>query len=193
MPSAESVETAFYKALARGDLASVMALWADDDAIVCNHPSGPRLIGRGAVESSFREILSHGGLQIEPTRVHAVRTADMAVHSLIECITVSGPGGTQEIEVIATNIFVRTPGGWRLLMHHAGVAEDEDDEAGDFDDEDGLSAQTDDSDPSVSMPEGWGPGRPASQRLGLLPGETDPLDSGEDSADRPPTDRRRLH
>lgn len=193
MQSAEAVETAFYKALAQGDLASVMALWADDDAIVCNHPSGPRLIGRGAVESSFREILSHGGLQIRPSRVHAVRTTDMAVHSLIECITVSGPGGTQEIEVIATNIFIRTPSGWRLLMHHAGVAEDEDDEAIDADYEDVLSVLSGDDEASSAAAEGWGPGRQAPRRPGLLPGEIDPLDSGDDSADRPPRDRRRLH
>lgn len=192
MQSAESVETAFYKALARGDLASVMSLWADDDAIVCNHPSGQRLIGRGAVESSFREILSHGGLQIRPSRIHAVRTTDMAVHSLIECITVSGPGGTQEIEVIATNIFVRTPGGWRLLMHHAGVAEDEDDEVDDIDDEDVLGALSGDAQTSATSAEGWVSGGPAARRPGLLPGETDPLDTGDD-ADRPPTDRRRLH
>lgn len=152
MPSAESVETAFYAALSKGDLNAVMALWADDDAIVCNHPSGPRLIGRTAVEASFRDILSHGGLHIRPSRVHAVRTADMAVHSLIEVIAVSGPGGTQEVEVIATNIFVRTPQGWRMLMHHAGVAEDEPDDSDDSDDSDDLE-DTDDAD---------GPGRDAS-------------------------------
>ncbi len=126
--SAEAVEAAFYAALARGEVGEVMALWADDDAIVCSHPSGPRLIGRAAIEASFRQILAQGGLQIRPSQIHAVRTADMAVHSLIECITVSGPEGPQDVEVIATNVFVRSPQGWSLLMHHAGVAEDDDDE-----------------------------------------------------------------
>ncbi len=150
--SAEAVEAAFYAALARGELAAVMALWADDDAIVCNHPSGPRLIGRAAIEESFRQILSHGGLQIRPSRVHAVRTADMAVHSLIECITVGGPEDPQDIEVIATNVFVRSPRGWSLLMHHAGVAED------DIDDDD-LDAEPPEAAEAV------GPGTEDRRRL----------------------------
>jgi ketosteroid isomerase-like protein len=150
--SAEAVEAAFYAALARGELAAVMALWADDDAIVCNHPSGPRLIGRAAIEESFRQILSHGGLQIRPSRVHAVRTADMAVHSLIECITVGGPEDPQDIEVIATNVFVRSPRGWSLLMHHAGVAED------DIDDDD-LEAEPPEAAEAV------GPGTEDRRRL----------------------------
>ncbi len=152
--SAEAVEAAFYAALARGELAAVMALWADDDAIVCNHPSGPRLIGRAAIEESFRQILARGGLVIRPSRVHAVRTADMAVHSLIECITVRGPEGPQDVEVIATNVFVRSPMGWSLLMHHAGVAEDDADEG-----DDELDPE------SADTAEAFGPGPDDRRRL----------------------------
>jgi ketosteroid isomerase-like protein len=186
--SAEAVEAAFYAALAQGEIRAVMALWADDDAIVCNHPSGPRLIGRAAIEESFRQILAHGGLHIRPSRVHAVRTADMAVHSLIECITVSGPGGPQDIEVIATNVFVRSPLGWRLLMHHAGVAEDEDDD--DLDQDADLEFEGADPDTQGAV-ERWGVG-PQGPAVSPVRG-TEPADDNDDDPHALPRDRRRLH
>ena len=37
--SAAEVEAAFYDALHRADLEALMALWADDEEIVCIHPA----------------------------------------------------------------------------------------------------------------------------------------------------------
>ena len=143
--TAEAAERAFYAAMADGDLDRMMALWADDDAAVCNHPGGPRLIGREAILSSFREIFAGGGVRIAVAGVHAWRNADVAVHSLIERIAVEGRGGTETVEVVATNVFVRSGGGWRILVHHAGVSETEDaaDADDDEDDEDTLPAWAD--------------------------------------------------
>ncbi|MEI7444942.1 MAG: nuclear transport factor 2 family protein [Burkholderiales bacterium] len=121
--TAEAAERAFYAAMADGDLDRMMALWADDDAAVCNHPGGPRLIGREAIRASFREIFSGGGVRVSVTGVHAWRSADVAVHSLIERIAVEGRAGTETVEVVATNVFVRATGGWRILVHHAGVSD----------------------------------------------------------------------
>jgi hypothetical protein len=39
----EDVETAFYEAIARADLGALMSVWADDEEIVCIHPTGQRL------------------------------------------------------------------------------------------------------------------------------------------------------
>lgn len=137
--TAEAAERAFYAAMADGDLDRMMALWADDDAAVCNHPGGPRLIGREAIRSSFREIFSGGGVRVAVAALHAWRSADVAVHSLIERIAVEGRAGTETVEVVATNVFVRSGGGWRILVHHAGVsdtAELADDVGEDEDEED---------------------------------------------------------
>jgi ketosteroid isomerase-like protein len=41
----EDVETAFYEAIARADLVALMSVWADDEEIVCIHPTGQRLSG----------------------------------------------------------------------------------------------------------------------------------------------------
>jgi ketosteroid isomerase-like protein len=45
----EDVETAFYEAIARADLAALMSVWADDEEIVCIHPTGQRLTGTDAI------------------------------------------------------------------------------------------------------------------------------------------------
>lgn len=139
--TAEAAERAFYAALADGDLDRMMALWADDDAAVCNHPGGPRLIGRDAIRRSFREIFAGGGVKVDTAAVQTWRNADVAVHSLIERISVDGRGGSEVVEVVATNVYVRSRQGWRILVHHAGVSEsDTDGEADDIDgeDDDGL-------------------------------------------------------
>ena len=48
--SPEDCEAQFYEALRDGDLERVMAVWADDDEIVCVHPGGARVeIGRAHV------------------------------------------------------------------------------------------------------------------------------------------------
>ncbi len=134
-PTAEAAEHAFYAAMAAGDLERMMTLWADDDAAVCNHPGGPRLIGLQAIRASFREIFAGGGVQIATAEVQAFRTADVAVHSLIERIAVDGRGGSEVVEVIVTNVFVRTGGDWRILVHHAGIFDSADESDAEEEDE----------------------------------------------------------
>lgn len=177
--TAEAVERAFYAAMADGDLDRMMALWADDDAAVCNHPGGPRLIGREAIHASFREIFSAGGVRIAVAAVHAWRSPDVAIHSLIERIAVEGRAGTETVEVVATNVFVRAAGGWRILVHHAGVS-DAVELADDLDDDD-------DDDTDDDLP-GW-----IGSRIGLdrPAGEPDDDDGTDGDARRPP--RGRLH
>ena len=46
--SAAEVEAAFYDALHRADLEALMALWADDEEIVCIHPGGAPADAAGA-------------------------------------------------------------------------------------------------------------------------------------------------
>ena len=42
-PTAQDAENAFYEALEHGDLEGMMAVWAEDEEIICVHPTGPRL------------------------------------------------------------------------------------------------------------------------------------------------------
>ena len=59
-PTAQDAEAAFYEALERADLALMMAVWSEDEDIVCVHPGGPRLAGQDQVRASWRQILAGG-------------------------------------------------------------------------------------------------------------------------------------
>jgi uncharacterized protein (TIGR02246 family) len=115
----DDVESAFYEALQRGDIEALMALWADDDEIVCVHPGGGRVIGTAAIRASFEAIFASGGIPVQVEQVHRLDHIHSALHHLVERVAVQGPQGEQTAWVLATNWYVKTPQGWRLASHHA--------------------------------------------------------------------------
>ncbi len=117
--SPDDVEAQLYQALQRGDIDKLMALWADDDEIVCVHPGGGRVIGPAAIRASFEAIFGGGGIPVRPEQVHRQGHISCAVHHLVERIEVRGEQGPQVAWVLATNVYVKTPQGWRLSAHHA--------------------------------------------------------------------------
>jgi len=117
--SAAETEAAFYEALNRADLEALMALWADDDEIVCVHPGGPRLIGHAAIRASWSAILEHGGLHILPSQLHETHTLMSSVHTVVEGSTAATG---EPAHLIATNVYAKTPRGWRIVLHHVSIA-----------------------------------------------------------------------
>jgi len=117
--SAAEVESAFYDALNRGDIEALMLLWADDEEIVCVHPGGPRLHGHAAIQASWEKVFENGGLQIRPSQLHKTHNLMSSVHSVVEGVTSSGD---EPAHLIATNVYIKTPQGWRIVMHHVSVA-----------------------------------------------------------------------
>ena len=126
MSTADETEASFYEALQQGDVDRMMALWADDDEVACVHPGGPRMVGPGAVRAGFEAIFAHGPVHATIEHVRRLETAVCAVHHVTERVTANGPDGPRTAFVMATNVFLRTPQGWRMVAHHAspGMAED---------------------------------------------------------------------
>jgi uncharacterized protein (TIGR02246 family) len=120
--SPDDLEAQFYEALQRGDIEQLMALWADDDEVVCVHPGGGRVVGQAAIRASFEAIFANGGVPVRPEQVHRLHTLGAALHHLVERIDVDTPEGHQTAWVLATNLFVKTAQGWRLASHHASPA-----------------------------------------------------------------------
>ena len=120
--SADEVEVEFYEALRRGDLERLMALWADDDEIVCVHPGGTRIVGNAAIRASFEAIFANGGIPVRPEQVHRLAAMGSALHHLVERVEVRGEQGPQTAWVTATNLYLKTARGWRLASHHASPA-----------------------------------------------------------------------
>ncbi|WP_298236256.1 nuclear transport factor 2 family protein [uncultured Azohydromonas sp.] len=119
MASPEEIEIEFYEALQRGDLERLMAVWADDDEVVCVHPGGPRVVGPAAVRATFEAIFANGPVHVRPEQVRRVQGPGCAVHNLLERVEVLTDEGPLTAWVMATNVYLKGPQGWRLVAHHA--------------------------------------------------------------------------
>ena len=68
----------------------------------------------------------HGTVLARPVQVHRVLALTSAVHSVVEQVEVMLPDGLHQAAVLATNVYHKTPEGWRMVAHHAspGTAPD---------------------------------------------------------------------
>lgn len=111
--AALAANEAFYGAFVARDMAAMATLWARGHGVRCVHPGWNALIGREAVLESWRGILGNpeqprivsGGASVQVI-------GDVAVVTCRELVSGS--------PLVATNIFVREDGAWRLLLHHSG-------------------------------------------------------------------------
>jgi ketosteroid isomerase-like protein len=127
--NADDIETAFYEAMQAGDLAQLMDCWADEDNIVCVHPGGARLLGAEAIRRSFSAMFDNGTIKAVPEKIRRVETLSASIHSVLERVAVMTPQGPSHAFVLATNVYHKTPLGWRMVAHHAspGTPNDLDD------------------------------------------------------------------
>jgi ketosteroid isomerase-like protein len=120
--SSTECEQAFYDALDSADAEAVSDLWLDDDDVCCIHPGGPRLLGVAAVVASWRAILGNGPINIRAASSKSLETPTIAVHNVVEEVVVTQDNKQQVVHVIATNAYVKTPSGWKMVLHHASPA-----------------------------------------------------------------------
>lgn len=116
----EQTEAAFYDAISRADVNAVMALWADEETVVCIHPGAPRLVGHASIRAAWESIFEQGGVQIRPVQVHVTQNVMTSVHNIIEEVHRTA-SRQNDIHILATNVYMKTPAGWRIVSHHASV------------------------------------------------------------------------
>ena len=104
---------AFYTAFRTRDLEAMNAIWARAAEVSVIHPGWPNVTGRKNVMESWRGILT-GGAAPEIRSVNP----DARIHggmAYVVCYEDVGNG-----LLIATNIFIREDGAWRMVHHQAG-------------------------------------------------------------------------
>jgi len=103
----------FYRAFAARDIVAMDTLWARRSPVTCVHPGWTALRDRESVMGSWHGILSNP----DAPRI-ACFDEQVFVHgdtALVLC--------EEEIEggtLMASNLFLREDGAWRLVHHHAG-------------------------------------------------------------------------
>jgi ketosteroid isomerase-like protein len=113
---------AFYQAFEARDIEAMMATWADDEEIVCVHPGGMRMVGYDAVRAGWEQIFAGDNrLSFRLDQVVVLETVGLAMQSALEHVALGGDGTPRGVAV-CTNVFLRTPSGWRMVMHHASPA-----------------------------------------------------------------------
>ena len=116
------VALAFYQAFEARDIDAMMATWADDEEIVCVHPGGTRMVGYDAVRAGWEQLFAGDTrLAFRLDQIVVIETVGLAMQSALEHITL-GSDGSSRGAAVCTNVFLRTPSGWRLVMHHASPA-----------------------------------------------------------------------
>ena len=89
--TALEAEAAFYQALAQGNVDALMAVWSEEEEVVCVHPGGPRIVGLAAVRETWRQILSNGNaLKIDVSQAVVSASAMMAMHCVFERVGAEG-------------------------------------------------------------------------------------------------------
>ncbi|SDK42701.1 nuclear transport factor 2 family protein [Streptomyces indicus] len=141
LEAVEQANTAFYEAMEGGDFETLSDLWLtgdEGDGVTCVHPGWPVLTGRGEVLRSYALIMANTEyIQFFLTDVKISVNGDTALVTCTENILSGAPseeagelGPLVGQLVVASNLFRRTPDGWRLWSHHASpvLAERDEDE-----------------------------------------------------------------
>ena len=94
---------------------------ADDEEIACVHTGGPRIVGMPAIRAAFEAVFQRGMIHVHPERVRRLHSGDCAIHHVLERVQLhTEPGQVAPTSwVIATNVYLKTALGWRLVLHHA--------------------------------------------------------------------------
>ncbi|MCX7367089.1 MAG: nuclear transport factor 2 family protein [Alphaproteobacteria bacterium] len=104
---------AFYRAFNDRDAAAMDLLWAPTGAMVCLHPGQAPLHERAEIMESWRAILRHPqSPRVRCTNEWLIGRSGLA---LVICREVLA-----EVQLMATNSFVRLADGWHMVGHHSG-------------------------------------------------------------------------
>jgi ketosteroid isomerase-like protein len=103
----------FYRAFRERDYEAMDRLWSRERVVACLHPGWDPLTGRIAVMRSWAAILAApSSPPVRPADECAFFTAEGS--AVVVCAEL-----IDDVRLVATNVFVREQGAWRLVHHHA--------------------------------------------------------------------------
>jgi ketosteroid isomerase-like protein len=120
----EEVNATFYEAFETADIDTMQDLWLDDPETLCVHPGALPVRGTSAINRSWALIMANTPyIQFFLTDVEVSVWEGVASVTCTENVLTgddrTGPDAFGGAKAVATNVFVRTTGGWRLWIHHA--------------------------------------------------------------------------
>ena len=112
----------FYEAFGSLDIDKMDGVWEKSERVLCIHPGWRLLVGWEQVHQSWAAIFDSSTLMhFNITGAHALVNGDSAIVSCTENISSVVDGRASNFAVQATNAFVRTAEGWRIVHHHGSA------------------------------------------------------------------------
>lgn len=116
----EEANARFYRAFEALDLAEMDRVWAHGEHVRCVHPGWALLEGWEAVRQSWEAIFKGSGeMRFSLGDVQARVTSDTGWVTCAENILSQVRGNIAVTALVATNVFERQGGEWRMVLHHA--------------------------------------------------------------------------
>ena len=110
----------FYRAFEALDINEMDRVWAHGPHVKCVHPGWPLLTGWEAVRDSWDTIFTNTEeMRFTLSNVSAAVGEDLAWVTCTENILSEVAGRVSVTAILATNLFEREGGGWRMIHHHA--------------------------------------------------------------------------
>ena len=121
-----AVNQRYYAALEAGDLDAMEALWLEGPAagsVSAIYPGSPAVHGRREVLRTFAVLMANTSyIQFILTDLHVAVAGDTAFVSCTENVLTPGNKSGAVFaagRAVATKVFLRSHGEWRLWQHHA--------------------------------------------------------------------------
>ena len=122
-PDIEAIKEAnqrFYDAFGALDLLLMEAAWEPSEQALCVHPGWSPLVTWEPIRDSWQRIFDNATLMhFNITYVNVVVQGNCGWVTCVENISSVLQGRANNFGILATNIFVRTSLGWRMIAHHA--------------------------------------------------------------------------
>ncbi|MSP63790.1 MAG: DUF4440 domain-containing protein [Myxococcales bacterium] len=110
---------AFYRAFESLAIERMDHVWAHDGQVTCVHPGWPLAVGWAEVRATWVTILHNTAeIHFEVADEQIEVRGDLAWVVCVEKLSSRAGGGGGSGEVLATNVFRREDGRWRLVHHH---------------------------------------------------------------------------
>lgn len=109
----------FYRAFESLDCKAMEKVWAKNCEIQCGHPGWRILRGWEPVMESWRRIFENTpSMRFMLTDISIDISGSLAWVTLYENLTSSVEGQNVSVTILATNIFAKDAGDWRMIHHH---------------------------------------------------------------------------
>lgn len=102
----------FYRAFNERSITAMEALWSSNAPVLCVHPGWSAIAGREPVLQSWRAILANPASP--RVMVHDDRAFLFGDLAIVQCEEELDSG-----HLVATNMFVRENGDWKMIHHQA--------------------------------------------------------------------------